>query len=188
MKRIGVWVLVFCICVAALPAGAQEAARSADYQQRLELARKMHEIRPTSLQVQAAVDRAARTVPEAEKSVFKEKVMASIDQKVLEDISVKAMAEVFTVPELQRMIDYFSTPESRAISQKTPLYQGMIQPEITKMLDAALLKMRLGGGGKGIGIGQQPLPQSVPPKAPAVGRPGAPSVPQVAPPATAPGR
>jgi hypothetical protein len=105
----------------------------------------MHKLRPTAGQVEAAIDRIAETnLPETERRAFRDRMMTAIDIQKLDDISIKAMAEVFTVPELQKMIEYYSTPESRSAAQKMPIYQNMVQPEISKMLDAALLELRTG--------------------------------------------
>jgi|GEM_PF-1206822 len=135
--------------VAAAPAPTTNAttatpAVSADYEQRLALSRKMHEIRPTSRQIEAAIDLIAEKVPLSDRAKFKARALAAIDQKKLEETSVNAMAEVFTNAELQAMIDYYSKAEARSIAEKMTLYQGMIQPEITKMMDKAMLDLRTG--------------------------------------------
>ena len=43
------------------------------------------------------------------------------------------------------MLGYFSSAEAHSISEKMPLYNGRMQPEIMKMLDVAMMAARTGG-------------------------------------------
>ena len=54
------------------------------------------------------------------------------------------MAETFTASELEKMVEYFGSDEAKSIAQKLPVYQAIVEPEITKMMDAALMKLRTG--------------------------------------------
>jgi len=54
------------------------------------------------------------------------------------------MVELFTVAELEKMVDYFGSVEAKAIEKKLPQYQEKIQPEIIRMLDAAMIAERTG--------------------------------------------
>ena len=128
--------------VAAAPAAQQPD----DLEQRLDLAKKMHEIQPANAQVVKAIEQVSQQLPPQDREAFKNAMMKSIDDVKLETLSVKVMAETFTAPELERMLSYFSSPEARAISEKMPVYNGRMQPEIMKMLDAAMMAARTGGG------------------------------------------
>lgn len=138
--------LVVALMLLPAAAWAQETAADTppDLAQRVELSRKLHEIRPATLQVEAALTQVAQRLPETERKAFIDRMMSAIDAKKLEEVSVNAMASVFTLPELQKMLDYFSTPEAHSISDKMPIYQNMLQPEIVKMLDKAMMEMRTG--------------------------------------------
>lgn len=128
----------------AQPAAAAE--QPSDMDQRIEFARKLHEIQPASAQVTKALEQVGMQLPPQDRDAFMKTMLGAIDDKKLEDMSVQAMAEIFTLPELQRMYGYFSTPEARAISGKMPVYNARMQPEIMKMIDAAMMAARTGGG------------------------------------------
>lgn len=129
----------------ASPVFAQDAAKQpSDMQERLALAQKMHEIQPASQQIDIAVSRVAQQMPEADRKPFHDNIMAAIDNKKLEELSIKTMADIFTKEELTLMVGYFSSPQAKSISEKMPMYQDILNPEIMKMLDAAMMKARTG--------------------------------------------
>lgn len=136
------------------PVAETPAAASAE-DNRLALATRMHEIWPVSARVEDAITVVSENVPETEREAFKAKMRKAIDQKTLEQESIRAMAQVFTEPELQAMVDFYGSPEGRSVSAKTEDYMAILQPVMVKMLDSALLEMRTG----------TPL-QSSPPSAP----------------------
>ena len=127
----------------SLPAQAQ--ADLGDKAKRLELAQKMHEIRPARAQVDEAVQQVARNLPPLEREKLLNLVEKAFDYKKLEKLSVDTMVDLFTVAELQKMVDYFGSPEAKAIGEKLPQYQAKLQPEILRMLDTALMEDRTGG-------------------------------------------
>ena len=128
------------------PAAAREEAQKkpADYERRLELSKKMHEVQPASMQVIRAIEQVSMQLPPQDRDGFVNAMKKSIDGDKLESVSVGTMAEMFTVTELERMLDYFSSAEARSISEKMPLYNARMQPEIMKMLDAAMMAARTG--------------------------------------------
>lgn len=117
---------------------------AADYDQRLALAQELHKVLPAMDQVNRAIEKIAKTLPEDDQDKFRDRMEAAIDAEKIEKTSINAMAEVFSAEELQVMIAYYSKPEAKSISEKMPVYQSLVQPEITKMLDAALLALRTG--------------------------------------------
>lgn len=137
---------LFLLCFAAVPAFAESAdgGASTSISERLTLAQKMHDIRPVRVQVGAAVDQVIKTIPVNEQEQFKTEIMASFDFDALGESSVNAMAELFSVAELTRMTEYFGSEEAVSISQKMPVYEEMLRPEIMAMLNKALMKMRTG--------------------------------------------
>lgn len=147
MFRILAALTLLFVLSAPLARAAEESApvaQPSDMDRRLELARKMHEIRPASQQVEFAIDRAVEKLPEQDRQAFRDQIMKSVDVKKLEDISVRAMAGIFTAPELEGMVGWFSSPEARSVAEKMPAYQAKVQPEIIKMLDAATMAARTG--------------------------------------------
>ncbi len=122
-------------------------AQSADdpsIESRQALAEQMNEIRPLRQQLESAVDKIAGKLPEKDRKALTKNILSSVDDKKLETVSVDAMVEIFTEAELKRMVDYFGSDEAQSISKKLVIYQGMIQPEIVKMLDKALMEARIG--------------------------------------------
>ena len=165
MKRL-TQCLLLATCLCAVPALAQDkppAAAAApaiaagdvmadptkapDWPKRLELAKKMSIVQPASQQVEQAADQLSQTISPPDRPAFKAKIIAAIDDKKLEQASVDAMARTFTVPELERMLEYFSAPESRSIAEKMQIYQQLVTPEIYRMMDAAEMAARTGAPG-----------------------------------------
>lgn len=146
------------LCVAALtlhavPATAQTAADSGDRAKRVELATEMHKIRPAKAQVQDAVTQVGQNLPPMERDRFTKMVDKAFDYPKLEKLSIDTMADLYTVRELEKMVEYFGSAEARSIEKKLPTYQQKIQPEIIKMLDAAMIAERTGNA---------PVPQTAP--------------------------
>ena len=68
-----------------------------------------------------------------------------LNYQAIEKISIDAMAETYTLPELQAMVDYYSKPEAISAAAKDQAYGQKVYPEIMRMLDAAMMKVRTGG-------------------------------------------
>lgn len=135
-----------------------DAPKSADWPQRQALAKKMAEIQPASQQVDQAIKSLAQQVPANDRAAFVQRISGAIDNKKLEQVSIDAMARTFTAAELQHMVDYFSTPEARSIAEKMPIYQQLVQPEIFRMMDAAVMKERTGAPGEKLPSPQEQNP------------------------------
>lgn len=114
------------------------------YEERLNLARKMHEIWPVRPRVEDALDAVAEQVPAAERLKFKAGMRKGIKFQALEEASIDAMADIFTVKELKAMIEFYGSKEGRSVSHKTSDYERALQPEMIKMIDKALLDAKLG--------------------------------------------
>lgn len=148
--------LLACLApVPALASGAIEKAdaapvadvppvRGADWEERVALATRMHEIQPSKDQVDDAVVTVAQRLPQQERKGFEIAMKKILDYKTLEKASIEAMAEIYTLPELKAMVAYNETPEARSISRKFEAYQGRIQPKVFEMLDRAMMQVRTG--------------------------------------------
>jgi hypothetical protein len=115
-----------------------------DFERRLELAREMHKLRPTAEQVDAAVESVASRLPPEQAGNFKINAGNMLNYRAIENISINAMAETFTIEELEAMVDYYSKPEAKSIAGKYEAYQQKVGPEIVKMIDRAIMKLRTG--------------------------------------------
>lgn len=143
MRKLPLLLGFFAMLVWTLPAFAQQAA-TGDLEKRMELARKMHEIRPMSVQIEDAVKQLSLRYPEDKRELFVSTMMQTFDRASLTGISVKAMAETFTAAELEKMIDFHGSPEGKAITEKMPVYQSLVEPELMKKIDQALMEVRTG--------------------------------------------
>jgi hypothetical protein len=141
---------LFAVCLAlAAPAFATSttAGNGPDYAERLQLATKMHEIRPAKDQVEQAVSAAANRLPQATRADFVASMMKSIDVAALEKQSIEVMAQTFSKVELEKMIGYFGSPEAKVIAEKLAIYQAAMNPVIVQMLDKAAMEARTGAAG-----------------------------------------
>lgn len=124
--------------------GPEAEAETPVSKERLALAEKMHEIWPIRVRMERALDGVAENFPEERRTEIRATMRRSIQWSVLEDESIKAMADIFTEEELQAMIDFYGSETGRSISAKTGDYEMALRPVLTKMIDKAMLDMRLG--------------------------------------------
>jgi len=133
--------VIILLCALSLPAMAQDS----NLERRLKLAETMHEFRPARDQVDSAILKVAQMKPPAERAAFILAAQKALNYKALEKASVEAMAEVYTLEELEAMVAYYSQPEARSAARKYSAYAAKVQPHITRMLDQALMRARVGG-------------------------------------------
>jgi hypothetical protein len=134
-----------CVMLISGPALAQDAG---SLEKRLELATKMHEFRPAREQVDNAINAVSERLPEADRENFKAAMQGALNYKAIEKISIDAMAETFTEEELTAMVEYYSKPEARSVTDKYPEYQQKVGPEIIQMIDKAMMRVRTGATGQ----------------------------------------
>lgn len=124
-------------------APAKQVANDDD--RRRALAEQMHKFRPVREQINRAIDQYAQTQAPNQREGFKTAMRNVLNYRALEKISTDAYAETFTLKELEAMVEYYSKPEARSASDKFDAYAGIVFPEITRMLDKALIRVRTGG-------------------------------------------
>ncbi len=147
MRHVFKLFVVVCFAIAPASVFAQETGNSvsAAMEQKIELAERMHEIRPARAQIDDAIDSISKRLPASERGKFLVSVRDAIDYEQIERHSIESMAEVFTVEELEAMVEFYSRPVTRNISDKFSEYHQLMQPEIVRMLDKAMMEMRTGG-------------------------------------------
>lgn len=138
---------VLLVMVLSVPVVAYAQEDDPTYEKRLELARQMHEFRSTRDQVYSAIDQVAESQPEAEREAFRTAMRQALNYKAIEKISLDAMTEIYTVEELQAMIDYYSKPEAASARAKDKDYAAIVYPEIIRMLDKTMMQVKTGGTG-----------------------------------------
>lgn len=123
---------------------ADDLLGNADYENRLELSRQMHEIWPVRPKIETVLDRIAEQIEPQNRMRFKSAMRKAIKFQALEEASIDAMADIFTTDELTAMIAFYGSKEGRSVSFKTDDYERALQPVMTKMIDKALLDTKLG--------------------------------------------
>ncbi len=111
---------------------------------KIKLAKEMHNIRPTREQVDSAVRRAALKLPEHERASFMTAMRSMLNYNAIERISIDAMIETYSYKELKSMVEYFSKPEAKSASRKIAPWARKVQPEIVRMIDRAMMRIRTG--------------------------------------------
>lgn len=114
------------------------------YEERLELSREMHKIWPMRLKIENALDIVSGQIDEEKRAAFKSSLRKSIKFDALEQASIDAMADIFSVAELNRMIEFYGSKEGRSVSEKITDYEQALQPLMSQMMDKALMDARLG--------------------------------------------
>lgn len=111
---------------------------------KIALAKKMHTIRSTREQVDSAVRRASFSLAANERDGFINAMRSMLNYNAIERISIDAMIEIYTLKELEVMVDYYSKPEAKSASDKVLSWAQIIQPEIVHMIDKAMMRIRTG--------------------------------------------
>lgn len=115
-----------------------------NYEVRLELSEKMHEIWPIRPRIESALDDIAEQIPPGDQLKFKAAMRKAIEFQALEQASIDAMADIFSEKELEAMIAFYGSKEGRSVSHKTGDYEKALQPVMIKMIDKALADVKLG--------------------------------------------
>ncbi len=113
-------------------------------QQRIALSKKMHDIWPVRPKIESAIDVVGEQAPATERARFKAAMRKAMDFNALETKSIETMADIFTVAEIEAMIEFYGSKEGRSVSFKTGDYEAALQPLLLQMIDKALLDTRLG--------------------------------------------
>lgn len=131
--------------VEADTAAQESTAKDAeDFEQRYEIAREMHKLRPVKTQVDNAIETVAARLPQAQRENFRMSMKNVLNYNAIEKVSVNAMAETFTLAELEAMLEYNKKPEAISANQKFSDYQAKVGPEIVRMIDKAMMRIRTG--------------------------------------------
>ncbi|GJL84447.1 MAG: hypothetical protein DHS20C02_02220 [Micavibrio sp.] len=140
------FLVLFVVFVISSPVMAQEAD-DASFDSRLELAEKMQALNPARAQVSKAIEKYVASLPAKERDVYRAALGNIINYKALEKISVDAYAETFTEAELAAMVEYYSKPEAVSARDKHSEWGKKVYPEIIRMLDKAMMRVKTGGEG-----------------------------------------
>lgn len=127
------------------PAYAEDNSDS-DLKARLELAQRMLEIQPVRPQVEAAVDAYLQSnmvaFSTADREIFRSAMLNVINPAALEKVTLNSFADTYTRAELEAMVEYYEKPEARSAVKKQSEFTARVYPEIIKMLDQAVIRIR----------------------------------------------
>ncbi len=135
---------ILLVLLALLVMPTAVLAQDAPSKERLALSQKMHEIWPMRTRMESALEAVAEGFPEDRRLEMLASMRKSIQFDELEEESIKAMAEIFTEEELKAMIEFYGSETGRAISIKTGDYEMAIRPVLAKMMDKAMMDLKLG--------------------------------------------
>lgn len=149
MRVFKTFLLAVLVLSFAGPVMAQEEAASseADFAERLVLAEQMEDLRPIKTPVDKAIETYVQGVAPDQQETYRNALRNVLNYAALKKISVDSYAETFTKAELQAMVDYYSKPEAVSAADKSDDYAAMVYPEIVRMLDKAMMRIRTGGLG-----------------------------------------
>lgn len=131
--------------VLSFPVHAQVVGEDAE--KRLQLSKELHEIKPIKPRIDRSIDNIASQLREEDQRSFAANVKRILNYNAIKNASINAMAEIYTLQELEAMVEYYAKPEAKSAAEKQDDYQNRVGPEITKMMDKALMEMRTGGSG-----------------------------------------
>lgn len=122
--------------VVAAPDAGDLAAKKA-------LILRLYEVQPPRKMIDAAIEAVASGrygVDTPAREEFVSRLQVVVDYDVIEQKSTDFMVEIFTVPELQAMVDYYSSETGQSIQEKMEDYKTKMVPELRKMMDAAVIE------------------------------------------------
>ena len=111
---------------------------------KMQLSRDIHRVRPIRPQIDRAIERLSQAAAPADRAPLQAAMKRIMNYGAMQYFSTKAMAETFTVDELEVMLAYYTKPEAASAADKMQIYQDKIAPEIVKMMDAAVMELRTG--------------------------------------------
>lgn len=136
---------VFIVLCCLLVSQGVHAQEDRSLERRLELANTVQNLRPVDEQVDMAIEQFLTTLPQSERENARKALKDILNIAALRKVSVDAYADVFTERELEVMAEYYAKPESAKISKKMNAYAARVYPEIIRMLDKAMMRVKTGG-------------------------------------------
>lgn len=132
---------------AALASEAEATATAGDVglEERLALAKELHVYISTADRINQAIESVSLQLPMDRQDGFRTAMRNVLNYRVIEKISVDTMAELFTVDELNYLLEYHRSPHSAKVEEKFKTYEERVGPEIMRMLDKAMMRVRTGG-------------------------------------------
>lgn len=123
------------------PAQAQKQDETA---QKRALILQFFEAKPPRALVDASIEGVAgarykKNDPAREE--FVSRMQLAVDYDRIEEIATNAMMNIYSVAELQAMVDYYTSDVGRLAETKAADFRAKIAPELKKMLDQGMLNV-----------------------------------------------
>ncbi len=135
--------IAFLILVA--PVGAAAAERlSAEAAQKKAKILEIFEVQPPRLAVDAAILSVADSryaAGDPARDEFISRMQIAVDYDVIEAAAMAAMIEIYTLPELTAMAEYYTSDLGRSAEAKGPGFRAKISPKLKEMLDKGVLSV-----------------------------------------------
>lgn len=121
----------------SFPTLAQDQ-NTTDLAKKLELAKQYSDSVPVAEEVNKSIEQLIVQVPVDQRVLLKSTLQRHIKVDQLKSVSEMALADVFTVKELEALAAFYATPEGKAIKEKMPAYQARLEPVLNQMIRDAV--------------------------------------------------
>ena len=95
---------------------------------RAALAKDVLGVQPITKLLDDSIVQFAQSWPDQQRAEAIEMMMGMVDRAALMETAVQAIAETFTVAEMEAMIGFWGSPVGRSIQQKYPQYMAAVMP------------------------------------------------------------
>lgn len=114
------------------------AQDSSDMARKLELAKQYSASVPVAEEIEKSISELTIQVPVEKRALLKSTLQRNIKIDQLQSVSEMSLADVFTVAELEALVNFYKTPEGKAIKDKMPEYQSRLEPILGQMIRDAV--------------------------------------------------
>ena len=135
MKRLAI--LFTALLLAAGPVAANEMSDA-----RMNAAKRYVATMDIQWMMGESINQIALSVPEQHRPAFMKTMNELIDFELIETMTMKMMAEGFTVEELTALADFYEKPVGQSIMVKMPKMMGALMPIMQQQMMAAIQKMQ----------------------------------------------
>ncbi len=137
-----VWLTAVFLCLALGGAWAAPEKATVQSVDKRALILQLFEVRPPRAMVDAAIEAvAAGRYADADpaKAEFIARLQLAVDYDAIEAAMTREMTELYSGPELQAMVAYYTSELGQTAEAKAPRLREKIAPVLRKMLDQGLL-------------------------------------------------
>lgn len=127
------------------PAASTPAPMATDADAKLQAARAYLKLIPADLQVQTVIEQMGQKIKPEQRDAFKKIAGETIQADRLNTAAEVALADIFTVEELNAMTQFFGTETGKSVMKKMDTYQQRLMPIVSDMVTQTALRMQQQG-------------------------------------------